>query len=72
MQTVLIEVKHRMNWQPTEPINVTGTPYLSKVQESWEYLVDNYSDEDEIFLPVIVAWFLFFVTYWTCKTQVTL
>lgn len=31
---------------------------------TWENIVDTYNDDDEIFLPVFVAWLLFFITYW--------
>ena len=34
--------------------------FLSK----WEYIVDTYNDEQEIFLPVVVGWTIAFSTYW--------
>lgn len=44
--------------------NFTEPAFMGKVRSNWEYIVDEYSDEQEIFLPIVVAWVLMFCTYW--------
>lgn len=55
----------------TQNTSVFEIPFLGFIEQKWQFVYDNYNDDSEIFLPVFVAWGMFFSTYWLCTNFLT-